>query len=248
MRDSIRRGDVPRRRHLIFLHPVPKVLDDADDFLESTRGSGALGDTVVICLLGPVDDQRRIGIIRAKFDPADPGAVQRIPTMFKRRNCIRIDPVGIVLDVECFLAPRNRASSKVVHQRILNIVLELGIQVGRWNIPKLFPCGSSRILFEKGVFAAHADIHITLQADVGAIAIRSPWERHNGFGREFRISRDGFANGSDGPLAFLLLRLAGSLRPPGKDVFPGAHLMILASSTLKAEASNGMPSWKAFVR
>src|SRR4051812_17282271 len=137
------------------------MLDNANDFLEPTNSVFVLRAAIAIVLLWPVYDA--LTRIAYELDPTEmivrsvrPEAVS---SMLEGCDHIRVHAIGILVDVERFISAIDGGGAKIIHQGLMNMILEVRIAHIASHIAKILVGLARWIIGEKRGVGPNANIN-----------------------------------------------------------------------------------------
>src|SRR4051794_34027781 len=97
-------------------------------------------------------------------------SICQVPSILEARNRICIDPIGVVMNVEGFLASCNIACTEERYQSVLRILLEGRVLISSRNtdakLAGRHPLGQIK---KDGVRAENANVNIALHPHIGPV-------------------------------------------------------------------------------
>jgi PLD-like domain len=130
-----------------------------------------LADAIFIILLGKIVNESAIAI-RDEGSSQNTAAAVVVKSVLETGDYVRVDPIRIFMNIESFVATSNRIPADLFPERVPNIIFERRVRVRPWNNDVIVRWSrASGEMKEKCFIAEHADIDITVMADVCAISI-----------------------------------------------------------------------------
>ncbi len=178
--------------------------------LEVTFGPVVLRHAVLIMLFGPVDDAPPVvGLeLHSRQKEILPSIVPlRIAPVPEASDHIGVNTVGVFMNIEGFITPRDSLLAKSGNQGLMDFLLELRITVVRINESHVFRGKSfGRVEIRKErLWTDDKDINIAFLANLGVVRVGT-MRNHCGLPcRETRMRVYSPTDSPDGVIALLIL-------------------------------------------